>query len=428
MNTITRSTPTDQTTDRTAGPSMGQARPRMSARDLAHEAAAGLMERPVRTFLTSLGTILGTAALVATLGISKTASNQIVTRFDALSATEVVVVPHQSGFGSQSVASTLPWDAQARIERLNGVTAAGTLSDVDVQGALTRAVAVRDPLANTEFAMSVQAASPGLFPAIRTRLRTGRVFDQGHSDRADQVAVIGASVAARLQIDRVDQRPVLFIGNRPFEVIGIIDDVARAPGVLDAIVIPDGTAERLYQLDAPTSVHIETAVGASSLIAKQARLALDPSGPSRLDVQWAGEPKRVKSAVKNDLDGLFLILGFVTLAVGAVGIANITLVSVVERTGEIGLRRSLGSARRHIAYQFLAESTLVGLAGGLLGATIGILTIVGVSTTKRWTPVLDPLVPILTPVLGAFVGLLAGALPARRAANQQPVDALRSGT
>lgn len=403
-------------------------RPRMSARDLAHEATAGLMERPVRTFLTSLGTILGTAALVATLGIAKTASNQIVTRFDALAATEVVVEPQQSTFGSDKVASTLPFDAPARLERLNGVTAAGTLSEVDVQGALTRAVAVRDPLANTEFAMSVEAASPDLFAVIRTRLRTGRVFDQGHSDRADQVAVIGAAVAERLQIDRVAQRPVLFIGNRPFEVIGIIDDVARAPEVLDAIVIPDGTARRLYGLTAPTSVHIETAVGAAGLIAKQAAIALDPAKPSRLAVQWAGEPKRVKSAVKNDLDGLFLILGFVTLAVGAVGIANITLVSVVERTGEIGLRRSLGSARRHIAYQFLTESTLIGMIGGLVGATVGILTIVAVSATKRWTPVLDPMVPIGTPILGATVGLLAGALPARRAANQQPVDALRAGT
>jgi putative ABC transport system permease protein len=122
------------------------------------------------------------------------------------------------------------------------------------------------------------------------------------------------------------------------------------------------------------------------------------------------------------------VLGGVSLLVGAIGIANVTLVSVLERVGEIGLRRALGARRRHIALQFLAESTAMGLLGGIVGASAGVLVVVGVSASRSWTPVLDPLLPIVAPLAGAAVGLVAGAYPSLRAAKLEPVDALRSGT
>ena len=405
-------------------------KPKFALRDLAAESVAGLAARPARATLTVLGTVLGIAALVATLGISKTAGNQIVARFDELAATEVVAEPagNDFGIGGGANTSTLPFDAEARLTRLNGVVAAGTLSDVDVKGALVRSVPIQDTRGQTEFQMPVKAASPGLFSAVRAVLRTGRVFDAGHSQRRDRVCVLGPGAAERLNIDRVDQQPAIFLGNRLFVVVGILQDTARQPDLLDAVIIPDGTARDIYRLEAPALVEIDTAVGAASLIARQAPPVLDPNDPKRIRISSAGEPRRVKKQVESDVNSLFLVLGGVSLLVGAIGIANVTLVSVLERTGEIGLRRALGAGKRHIAAQFLAESTAMGFIGGVLGASIGILVVVGIAFSRSWTAVIDPVVPLAAPALGACVGLLAGLYPSLREARLEPVDALRSGT
>jgi macrolide transport system ATP-binding/permease protein len=398
----------------------------MSARDLVGEALAGLMARPARAALTVLGTVIGVGALVATMGLSKTAGNQIVGRFDALSATDVVVSPSARGGGAGGV--VLPWDAERRMNRLNGVVAAGSLADVDVRGALVSSVPINDPLGTSSVQLPMKAASPGLFRAVRAQLSGGRFFDAGHSRRADRVLVLGPNAALRLGIDRVDQQPAVFVGDRLYAVIGLMDDVRRQNSLLGAAIMPEGTARREFGLEAPGLVQIETRIGAVNLIARQAPIALSPDDPGLLKVSAPPDPRTLRRAVESDLNALFLLLGGVSLLVGAIGIANVTLVSVLERVGEIGLRRSLGAARRHIAGQFLLESTAMGLAGGVMGASAGTLVIVAVSASNTWTPVLDPWVPLGAPLLGAVIGLLSGTYPALRAASLEPVEALRAGT
>ena len=226
---------------------------------------------------------------------------------------------------------------------------------------------------------------------------------------------------------RVDRQPVVFVGEDGFVVIGILAEVRRQPELLNALIVPEGTARKLYDLESPTTIQIDTEVGAASLVSAQAPIAVVPDDPGSVRVQSPPEPDEVRAGVEQDLNSLFLILGGVSLLIGAIGIANVTLVSVLERVGEIGLRRALGAGRRHIAYQFLLESTGVGLFGGAIGASAGMLVVVGVSAMRTWTPVLDPRIPLMAPVLGAVIGLLAGLYPAVRASRMEPVESLRAG-
>lgn len=409
---------------RPSEPAALAARPRLSARDLFDECVGSLLGRPGRAALTVLGTVLGVGALVATLGLSKTAGNQIVGRFDQLAATDIVVTPKTGGAGR--LVTSLPWDGEDRMRRLNGVTAAGTLSDVDVKGQLIGGVPVQDPRGQSRFRIPVKAASPGLYQAVRAQLAAGRLPDAGHSARADRVAVLGPAAADRFHLTRLDNQPAIFIGDRLYVVIGILAGVGRQPTLLDSVIIPEGTAAREFGLAAPGAVQVETRVGAVPLISEQAPVALSPNDPSLLKVAAPPEPRRVRAGIQGDLNSLFLLLGGLSVLVGAIGIANVTLVSVLERVGEIGLRRSLGAGRRHIAAQFLAESTTLGLVGGIVGASLGTLVVVGVSVSRSWTPVLEPWVPLVAPLLGGATGLLAGLYPSIRAASLEPVEALRA--
>lgn len=409
-----------------------EGRSRMTLRDLADESLAGVFARPARTALTVLGTVIGIASLVATLGISRTAGNQIVERFSELAATQVTVQSRQSPGGGQSSAprgsaGVLPWNVEDRLDDLNGVVASGAIADIANPGGVRTAPFI-DPATRAARAIPVFAASPGLLEAVRGHIAVGRWFDFGHVQRRDRVVVLGADVAADLGISRIETMPSVFIGDDLFTVIGIIDEAPRDRGLVGGLIIPSSVAADRFDVARPDRVIIETELGAASLIALQAPVALNPNAPESLSVGAPRDTSRTQNAVEADVNELFLLLGLVSLLVGAIGIANVTLVTVMERTGEIGLRRALGATRRHIAAQFLTESMTLGLVGGILGASVGIVLVVVVAASRHWTPVLDVWLPLAAPVLGAAVGLVAGLYPSIRAARMEPVDALRTGT
>jgi hypothetical protein len=287
---------------------------------------------------------------------------------------------------------------------------------------------VNDPQVNAAAKLSVQAASPTLFDAVRATVHSGRLFDQGHADREDRVAVLGPNAATQLGITSVAAQPAIRIGEDLYSVVGVLDGVARYPTLLGAVIIPEATAISRYQLATPEAVVLETSIGATTLVASQIPMALRPDTERVLKVAFPPEPTRVREAVRSDLNILLLVLGGVALLVGAIGIANVTLVSVMERTGEIGLRRALGATRTHIAAQFLLESGTLGFVGGVLGASLGTFVVVGVSAYQQWTPVINPAIGLAAPAIGLVTGVLAGAYPAIRAARMEPVEALRSAT
>jgi putative ABC transport system permease protein len=398
-------------------------------REQLRQALEGVVARPSRLVLTTLGIALGLAALVATLGIATTASAQVSSRFDAIAATQVAVQPQDSN-APTSVAGdppTMPVDSADRVSRLAGVIAAGTITPIVGTGTV-RTVPIVDPTGIADPTLPVLAVSPGIFDAVLAHVVAGRVFDAGHAARADAVVVLGANAANRLGINRVDSAPAIFIGDRPFTVIGIVDGMVRHSELLDGIAMPEPTAARLYGWASPSALQIRTAAGAAALVAHQSPIALAPNAPSTMAASAPPAATDLRSGVQADVDALFVVLGAVTLLAGGVGIANVMLLAVLERIGEIGLRRALGATRRNIAGQFVTESGLVGALGGLIGGSAGLLVTLAVAASRHWTPVFDARLAAGAPLLGLIIGVVAGAFPAWRAARIEPIAALRATT
>ncbi len=402
---------------------------RFDVRDLLAEGAHSVGARPGRLLLTILGTVLGIASLVVTVGLAQTSAGQVGRRFDAVAATQVVVQPGstRTAGGEERPTGRLPWDAEERVLRLNGVLAAGAVTAVDTGDAPVSSVRVDDPSAVGGIPTPVLAASPGLLDAVRGEVVTGRSFDAGHDERADRVVVVGERAAERLGVTRVDRQPSLFIGEVPYTVIGVVAGPQRRTDLLDAVVLPAGTARADFALAAPEELQVRIETGAGALVARQAPTALDPGNPEGFDVEGPPEQSRVQESVQADLNATFLALGAVALLVGGLGIANVTLLSVMERVGEIGLRRALGATKRQIAGQFVVESVVIGLLGGLIGASLGVVVVVVVSVVQQWTPVLDLPTAFGSALLGGVIGLVAGTYPALKAAAIEPITALRGG-
>jgi putative ABC transport system permease protein len=410
--------------------------PRLAGRDAAAEAVAGIVQRPGRTVLTMLGTVLGVGAFVAVLGLTATSAGQISRQFTLLEDTTVTVEDN----GSLTPLGTnppigFPADADAIADHINGVVAAGVWWPVSLPDdtTFTGSLALS---ATADQTVSLLAASPGAVRAMGLSMTAGSPLSTYENESRQHVAIIDAGTAAALGISaaRLPSHPAVFVGGIGYTVVGIYHSAQRVvtgePG--GVVLIPANTALADYGNPQPgignedeAQLIVATRVGAARAVARQIAAAELPTDPGRLVVTSPPSPQTLQSEVTGDLTGLFLILALISLLIGAVGIANTTLVAVLERTEEIGLRRAVGARPRHIAAQFLAESTTLGTLGGLIGTCIGVGIVVVFAAAENWTAILNPAYTLPAPLIGAVVGLLAGAYPALRAAHTSPLAALR---
>jgi len=385
--------------------------------DLARLATVGLRTRKLRTGLSALGIAIGVAAIVAVLGLSSSASAGLLNEISALGTNLLVV---QNGQTYSGRPAELPTAAPAMIGRIDAVTEVQETGAVTGDAFRSRLI----PSIDTN-ALSIEAASLGLLHTVDTSVAQGSYLNAA-SDQ-EPVCVLGAAAAQRLGIDRVFAGERIWLDDMWFYVAGILRPAVLAPEINSAVLVGFPAALRFLAFDGhPSSIYVRAQTARVDAVDNLLGASANPENPSEVVVSEPSAALVAQADAQGAFDGLFLGLGAVALLVGAVGVANIMVISVLERRSEIGLRRALGATRGHIRVQFLAEAVLLALMGGAAGVGAGALSTAIYANTKHELVV----IPVLawgggigaTVLIGAFAGLW----PALRAARMSPTQALWS--
>jgi putative ABC transport system permease protein len=393
------------------------ARPkRLRPSDLGRISSVGLRTRKLRAGLSALGIAIGVAAIVAVLGLSASSSAGLLAEIGKLGTNLLTVTPGKSLTG-QTV--QLPTAAPGMIARIGPVT------QVEDTGSITGVNVYRSPLipAIDTNALGVQAASLGLLPVVRTSIAQGHYLNAATA--REPVVVLGAAAAQLLGIDRVFSGERTWLGGQWFYVAGILRPALLAPDIDNSVLVGFPAAEHYLAFDGhPSTVYVRAQTSQVNAVHDVLAATANPENPGGVDVSQPSAALVAQADAQSALNNLFLGLGAVALLVGAVGVANIMIISVLERRSEIGLRRALGATKGHIRIQFLAEAILLALIGGAVGVGLGVLSTAVYASTKGWTVVVPTVA--WTGGLGSavIIGAVAGLLPALRAARMSPTEAL----
>jgi putative ABC transport system permease protein len=385
--------------------------------DLARLAALGLRTRRMRAALSALGIAIGVAAIVAVLGLSSSSQAGLLSEIDRLGTNLLDVTNGQTLFGQTA---ELPKAAPAMIARIGPVTR------VQYTGAVNGNV-YRSPLIPSidTNAISISAASLGLPRAVGTTVAQGSYLNAATA--REPVVVLGAAAAERLGIDRVFAGERIWLDGMWFYVAGILKSAVLAPEIDSSVLIGFAAAERYLDFDGhPSEIYVRAATSQVDAVDSILAATADPEAPSNVDVSQPSAALVARADAQGAFNDLFLGLAAVALLVGAVGVANIMIIGVLERRSEIGLRRALGATKANIRTQFLSEAILLALIGGAIGVLAGIAATAIYASTKGWAVVIPPVAWGGGLAAAIAIGAIAGLLPAIRAARMAPTAALRT--
>ncbi len=400
---------------------------RLGPRDGLRVASVGLRTRPLRAALSALGIAIGTAAIVAILGLSASSQAGLLAEIDRLGTNMLTVEAGQSLTGQEA---KLPLEAPGRITLLDNVQLlahTGLMKDERVYRSSLIPVAQSGGL-------QVRATSLNLLSVLSTGVARGSWLNTGTA--REPVAVLGAVAAGRLGIDRVHADQRIWLGGQWFNVAGILEPSALATDIDTSALVGYPAAQKYlgYVIIArgerkagpPSTIYVRAATGHEAAVQALLAPTANPEAPNEVNVSQPSDVLTARAAAAGAFASLFLGLGVVALIVGAVGVANIMIISVLERRSEIGLRRALGATTGQIRTQFLAESILLAVIGGVVGELAGAAATAMYANSKSWAVVI-PVEAWSGGIASAIlIGALAGLMPAIRASRMPPTEALRT--